>query len=126
MVDLEYDRIRDFLILHYHATTRDDSPLWRYCASMSIPETLQYKIDQFRSRGRIVAHGIELFQNASWLAVHVGQHVRPERYEPIVDERPHVDAERLLASIRRVAAEAAEAIRAHREYIQRHCGAPAP
>jgi tryptophan halogenase len=119
----EYERIRDFLILHYHATLRDDSPLWRQCAAMSIPATLQYKIDQFRARGRLVSEGFELFQNPSWLAVHVGQFVTPARYDPIVDERAHVDADRMLAGIRRVAAEAAEAMPGHRAYIERHCRA---
>ena len=122
----EYERVRDFLILHYHAMARDDSPLWRYCAAMSIPEPLQYKIDHFRRHGRLVSQGFELFQNSNWLAVHVGQQVWPERYDPLLDERAHVDADRMLAGIRRVAAEAAEAMPSHRDYIERHCRAPAP
>ena len=126
LTSAEYERIRDFLILHYYATEREDSELWRYCRSMSVPEPLRYKIDHFRSYGRIVAHPPELFQNPSWLAVHVGQLVIPERYEPIVDERSHVDADRMLAGIRRVAAEAAEAMPTHRDYVERHCRAAAP
>lgn len=119
----EHERIRDFLILHYHATTRDDSPLWRYCAAMSVPDGLQYKIDQFRGYGRLVSEGYELFQNASWLAVHIGQNVWPRRHDPLVDERTHVDAKRLLGGLRRVVNEAAEAMPAHRDYIDRHCKA---
>jgi tryptophan halogenase len=121
----EYERIRDFLILHYHLTGRDDTELWRDCANMRVPEPLQYKIDHFRAYGRLVAEGFELFQNPSWLAVHVGQFNRPERYDPLADERGHLDAGRLLAGIRRVAAEAAGAMPSHRDYIDRHCKAPA-
>ena len=120
----EYERIRDFLILHYHLTERTDSPLWRYCAEMQVPDELQYRIDHFRSHGRLVADGIELFQNPSWLAVHVGQLNWPERYDPLADERAHLDAAAMLASIRKAAAEAAEAMPPHSAYIARHCKAP--
>lgn len=122
---LEYETIRDFLILHYHATERDDAPLWRECRDMSIPDSLAYKIDHFRAYGRIVSTGIELFQNPSWLAVFIGQFVWPERYDPLTDQRPHVDSERALASLRRVMGEAAEAMPTHRAYIDRHCRAAA-
>jgi tryptophan halogenase len=119
----EYERIRDFLVLHYKLTNREDSPLWRHCGAMEVPEPLQYRIDHFRRYGRLVAPGPELFQNPSWLAVHIGQLNWPERYDPLVDERSHVDSARILDSIRRVAAEAAEAMPSHADYIARHCRA---
>ena len=121
----EYERIRDFLILHYHLTARDDSPLWRACAAMEVPDDLQYRIDHFRRYGRLVSQGPELFQNASWLAVHVGQLNRPERYDPLADARSGVDAARVLTGIRQVAVEAAEAMPSHAEYVARHCRAGA-
>jgi tryptophan halogenase len=122
----EYERIRDFLILHYHLTERTDSPLWRYCSAMKVPEPLQYKIDHFRAGGRLVGTGLELFQNPSWLAVHIGQLNWPEKYDPLADERSHVDAAQILESIRRVAAEAAQAMPSHEAYVQRHCRAAPP
>ncbi|MEJ2534236.1 MAG: tryptophan 7-halogenase [Gammaproteobacteria bacterium] len=120
---LEYERIRDFLILHYHATERDDTPLWRYCREMDIPDTLRRRMEHFRRYGRLVSEGFELFQNPSWLAVHVGQFNLPERYEPLVDERTEVDGDRLLAGLRRVMTEVAEAMPTHREFIDRNCRA---
>jgi tryptophan halogenase len=122
----EHERIRDFLILHYKLTTRDDSPLWRACRDMPVPEALQYKIDHFRSAGRLVSEGPELFQNPSWLAVQIGQMNWPARYDPLVDARSHVDADALLAGIRQVAARAAEAMPPHAAFVARHCRAPAP
>jgi len=122
----EYERIRDFIILHYKLTERTDAELWRYCGAMSVPEPLQYKIDQFRAGGRIVSAGLELFQNPSWLAVHIGQLNTPERYDPLVDERTEVDAPRLLEGLRRSMAEVAETMPGHAAFIDRHCRAPAP
>jgi len=121
----EYERVRDFLILHYHATARDDAPLWRQTRLMPIPETLEYKIDHFRSHGLIVAEALELFQNPSWLAVLAGQEIRPERHAPLADLRTKVDGARMLAGLRQALEQAADAMPGHREYIAQHCKAPA-
>lgn len=120
----EYERVRDFLILHYKATQRGDAPLWRHTRDMPIPDTLQYKIDHFRRYGRIVAEPMELFQNPNWLAVLVGQEVWPQRHEPLLDLRPDIDAPRLMAGLRRVIAEAAQAMPSHEQYIAKNCRSP--
>jgi tryptophan halogenase len=118
----EFERIRDFLVLHYKLTTRDDSPLWRYCSAMPIPDTLQYKIDHFRRYGRLVTAGMELFGNASWLAVHIGQLNWPERHDPLIDHRP-VDGEAILAQMRTAMAQAAQAMPSHADFVRRFCPA---
>lgn len=115
----EYERVRDFIILHYHANHRDDALLWREAATMRIPDSLQYKIDHFRRYGRPIATSFELFQNPSWLAVMIGQGVIPERYDPLVDMRTRVDARRQMAGLLRVTAEAAEALPTHKAFIER-------
>lgn len=122
----EYEAVRDFLILHYCATEREDSDLWRYCKAMPVPDTLSHKLDHFRSYGRLVSHITELFQNPSWLAVLIGQFVSPEHYDPLVDLRTKVDANARLAGLRRVMEEAAQAMPSHQQYIDRHCRASAP
>jgi tryptophan 7-halogenase len=122
---VEWERVRDFLILHYCATTRDDAPLWRYCAAMSIPDTLAYKIEQFRAAGNLVTEGYELFQNPSWLAVLVGQEIWPAHYAAILDLRgDFADSDAKLAGLAQVIAGAAEAMPPHQDYIARHCRAP--
>jgi len=123
LTQLEYETVRDFLILHYHANERDDSPLWRECAAMSIPTSLKYKLDHFRSYGRIVSTRAELFQNPSWLAVMIGQCVWPQRYDPLVDQRTQVDAASRLAGLRKVIREVAQVMPTHQQYIDKYCRA---
>ena len=117
----EYERIRDFLVLHYHANERSD-PFWTACREMDIPETLQYKIDHFKSHGRIVAEPLELFQNPSWLAVLAGQLGVPKSYDALVNHRPNVEAQRWLANLSEVTAQSAEAMPAHADFIRKMGG----
>jgi tryptophan halogenase len=120
----EFERIRDFIILHYKLTTRDDAELWRYCAAMSVPEPLQYKIDHFKRFGRLVTEGMDLFGPPSWLAVHIGQLNWPERHDPLIDLR-NVDGDAMLQRQRQAMAQSAEAMPRHAEFIRRHCAAGA-
>jgi tryptophan 7-halogenase len=88
LMDLEYERVRDFLILHYHATTRTDTPFWNYVRTMEIPESLHYKMDLFRQRGVVVNYKDGMFLDASWLAVYYGQNVVPSHYDPRAQRTP--------------------------------------
>ena len=121
---LEYERIRDFLILHYKASERQDSELWRYCAAMPIPDSLQYKIDHFRSHGMLVAEGLELFANPSWIAVYLGQGIVPQRAPALASMRDGVPVAERLAQIRAAMAEAVAGMPSHGEFVSRHCAAP--
>lgn len=121
----EYERIRDFLILHYKATERDDGELWRYCASMEIPERLVYKIAHFRREGRVVADERELFHNPSWIAVYLGQGIVPDRAPALASMRTKVPVAERLANIRSAMAEAVAAMPEHEAFIARYCAAGA-
>lgn len=84
-VDYEYDRVRDFLILHYNATTRDDSDFWNHVRTMQLPDSLAGKLELWRESGRIEKYGEGLFLEPSWVAVYLGQGMMPERYDPRAD-----------------------------------------
>ena len=119
----EYEWIRDFLILHYHANERQTGELWAYCREMAIPDSLQYKLDQWTTNARLVASGVELFSNPSWLAVLLGQNVVPERYDTLADMRG-LEGKRFLESIRKAIGEAAGAMPGHRQFVDAKCKAP--
>jgi tryptophan halogenase len=123
---MEYERIRDFLILHYKASERDDSELWRYCAAMPIPDSLQYKIDHFRAHGMLVADERELFANPSWIAVYLGQGITPRQAPALAAMRGAVPVAERFAQIRQAMAEAVAAMPSHGEFVARHCAATAP
>lgn len=117
----EYERIRDFLILHYKATERRDDAFWRYCADMNIPDRLQYKIDHFRTHGMIVSDERELFHNPSWIAVYIGQGVHPERAPALSGLRPSVPVEQRMQQVRKAMNDAVAAMPEHRQFIETYC-----
>ncbi len=114
----EYDRVRDFLILHYHATERDDAPLWTDCRNMSIPDTLDYRIKLFRSSGRVMYFDRELFVESNWLSVMLGQGVFPRRYDPLADFIPIEEAKRHCDRLRTSMRQTAEAMPSHEQFIK--------
>ncbi len=120
--DIEYERIRDFIILHYHLTERDDSELWRYCRHMTIPDSLHYKMEHFRRSGRIIPGEMDLFGSPSWLAVLIGQGMIPERTDPFLDFR-QVDGGDYLDRLRRTMQRMAQEMPTHQQYIDRFCKA---
>ncbi|MEE4210230.1 MAG: tryptophan halogenase family protein [Parvularcula sp.] len=121
----EYERIRDFLILHYKATECQDSELWRYCGSMSIPDSLSYKLEHFRASGILVAEDRELFTNASWLAVYLGQRIIPSNAPLMTELRTGVPAADRLRAVRRLVDEAAASMPTHQDFIDGYARASA-
>ena len=119
----EMDSVRDFLVLHYHATQRSGQPFWDYCRTMPIPDTLAYKLDLFRSSGRYPELGYDLFKLTSWVAVMIGQGIDPQGFDPMVDSVAPRDADRILSGMRAVIAQTAQQMPSHQQFIDRHCRA---
>ena len=112
-----YEDVRDFIVLHYNATTRTDSAFWNHCRTMTIPDSLQRKIDLFRAKGRVFREGRELFGTTSWVAVMLGQHITPEDYEPAVDALDETKVAQALEEMRVAYLRVAEQLPAHAEFI---------
>lgn len=119
--DFEFERIRDFIILHYKATERDDTEFWRYCANMSIPDTLAHKIELFRANGRVFRENAELFSEISWVEVFLGQHVMPRRYHPLVDALPDEKILSFLDNVRSTIRRCVEVMPTHAQFVADHC-----
>lgn len=122
----EFDRIRDFLVLHYHATERDDSSFWRQCRDMAIPDALQTTLDLFRDSGRFYRNGEEMFAEISWVQVMVGQGIMPVSYHPLVDQVPEGELQRFMGSVEQTIAACANAMPPHQAFIERYCAAAVP
>ena len=122
----EYERVRDFLILHYNATERNDSPFWDYCRTMPIPDSLQETIELFRSDGRYFRNGEDFFALPSWVQVMLGQRIVPQSYHPIVDDMPEDKLVDVVESMRAMLAHAVAAMPSHHDWIERHWKASAP
>lgn len=122
----QFERIRDFLILHYSATERNDTPFWNYTRTMSLPDWLTEKIELFRARGRIFRENSELFAEASWFAVLYNQGIIPRRYDPVVDAVPDDELKNVMHYIRAEVARAVARMPTHSAYIARRYAAERP
>lgn len=121
--DFEYERTRDFIILHYKATERDDTAFWRYCRDMEVPETLQRKMDLFRANGRIFREDDELFAEVSWIQVMIGQGIIPENYDPLVDIKSDVQVAQHLENIENVIRKCVDVMPSHTGFVDKFCKA---
>ena len=121
----EYEWVRDFIILHYKATERTDSPFWSQCRAMEIPATLQARMDLYRSHGRVFREGNELFTKLSWLQVMQGQRVDPQSYHPLADLRTEAEIAEYLDEVSGVIAACVNAMPSHNRFIADNCAAKA-
>ena len=116
-------QVRDFIILHYKATQRDDTPFWDYCRNMSVPDSLIAKMDLFRAGGRVFRYEDDLFGQTSWVSVLLGQNIIPEVVDPIVSSLPPAQVEHSLRSMTQSIGDAVMKMPTHKEFISRYCPA---
>lgn len=121
----EYERVRDFLILHYNATERDDTPFWNDCRTMAVPDTLRETVALFARDGRYFRHGEDFFALPSWVQVMLGQRIVPRGYHPLVDSMPEQELVRFVEGVRKALADCAAGMPQHQAFIDGYCKAPA-
>jgi len=117
ILESEFSRVRDFLLLHYSQTERAD-PFWRHCRGMPLTGSLREKIELFRSHGRILRDEAEIFPVLSWLSVMVGQNIIPRRHDPLVDALDPRKIQARLEELRSAVKDSVDAMPAHGDFIR--------
>ncbi len=126
LLSVSFQHIRDFIILHYVASDRTDTPFWRRMKTIDVPETLQRKMALMEASGRFFRYDDELFCVTSWQAVMDGQGRGPRGSNPMADTLSDSNVSQSLANMRGLVAKTVSAMPGHQEFIDRFCkGAPA-
>lgn len=117
---IEMHNIRDFIILHYKVTERRDTPFWRHCAAMEVPESLRHRIEMFGESGKVYKFAQELFGESSWIQVMLGQGITPKRYHPIVDQMSPDELASFLQNIRQGVLRHVQNWPAHTDFLRHY------
>lgn len=122
----DIEHIRDFIVLHFHVTQRQDTPYWQACRAMDIPASLQHRIALFRETGRVFRTAGELFAENSWIQVMLGQGLTPAQHHRVADLMGDAELSRFLGDIAAGVAQTVAQLPAHQAYVERYCGAGGP
>jgi tryptophan halogenase len=124
LTDIQYERVRDFLILHYFANRRHREPLWDHARTMPIPDSLKHKISLFESRGHVPYYRDGLFSRDSWLAVLFGQGLMPRAYDRLADCVSLQNLETKLRDLHERIHSDVSTLSSHSDFVARYCAEP--
>jgi tryptophan 7-halogenase len=119
---VEIEKIRDFIILHYHQTERDDTPFWAQCQTMDVPDTLKSRIELFRENAHAYQDGDELFRVDSWVQVLLGQRLKPASYHHLAQLMPQAQLEKSMIDLLKNIDSAVSGMPSHQLFLDHYCG----
>ncbi|MGK0305139.1 MAG: tryptophan halogenase [Gammaproteobacteria bacterium] len=119
---VEFEQIRDFLILHYHLNERNDSQFWRDLRNMEVPQSLLHKIQLFADSGKVFREQNDLFLESSWIQVMLGQGIIPKDYHPIANNISDEKLFEMLKSIKNIKHEPLSKLPSHDDFLKKYCG----
>ena len=119
-MEFEILNIRDFIVLHYNVTNRQDTPFWRFCRSMNVPDSLKHRIELFKQTGRVFQVPTELFGENSWTQVMLGQGLMPEQYHPIVNMMSDDELNTFLNGIDQTVTNLVGQLPSHKDFINHY------
>ena len=120
---IEMEKTRDFVVLHYHATQRDDTPFWRHCRDMPIPDSLAQRIELFKQTAYAYQGDSELFRVDSWTQVMLGQRIKPKTYHPAARLLGAEELTKYLAEFRASIPQTVARMPAHQDFVNQYCKA---
>jgi tryptophan halogenase len=118
----DFEHVRDFIILHYHLTDRQDTPYWQACRSMAVPAGLQHRIHLFGQTARVFRGGGELFSENSWVQVMLGQGLMPVQHHAVAHLMQDAELARFLEGLRASVDHVVLQMPAHQAYLERYLG----
>jgi tryptophan 7-halogenase len=116
MSEIEWVRVRDFIVLHYFANDRDGE-FWEACRNMGPPDSLLGKIELFREAGLFMREEDELFLDDSWGQVMIGHGIMPRSWSPLADNVPGEDIGPFLETLAKSYQLKAQALPTHRQFV---------
>lgn len=117
----EFESIRDFIILHYYLTSRDDTQFWRDRQALDIPDSLRHRLELYRSNGLVYKGDEDLFRIDSWVQVLLGQGFETEAYHPAGRLMPPGNLRASLANYAENVRRTVAALPTHEDFIARYC-----
>jgi tryptophan 7-halogenase len=117
----ELEKIRDFIVLHYNATEREDTPFWQYCKHMNIPDSLAHRMQMFKETGHAFQTESELFRVDSWIQVMFGQRLMPKHYHHFAKVMKDADLTQFLGNMRNSIAQTVAKLPSHHEFVNQYC-----
>lgn len=120
-LDGEMNSIRDFIVMHYKVTERQDSPFWTHCRQMDIPPSLAHKLRLFKQTGRVFLDDGDVFRVDSWTQVMLGQRLMPMEYHHIASEMSDQELQRFLARLHSFVHKNVDKLPSHQQFIDKYC-----
>ncbi|MFL6551131.1 MAG: tryptophan halogenase family protein, partial [Povalibacter sp.] len=121
-VQIEAEKVRDFIILHYAVNSRDE-PFWKECQNMQLPESLARRIEMFKERAHAWQADGELFRVDSWTHVMLGQRIQPAHYHQLTQAISDQDLKKLLDGIKGTISRVVERMPTHQDFLNHYCKA---
>lgn len=122
IVGKEFELVRDFLVLHYKQTKRDDTEFWRHCRDMPVPDSLTHKMELFAETGHIYREIDDIFRESSWVQVMVGQGILPRAYHRMADKLSDEKLDQFLSDVDALIGQTIAPLPAHEDFIANHVG----
>jgi tryptophan halogenase len=114
----DFEEVRDFIVLHYSATARDDTPFWQHCKNLPLPDSLRERIELFRAHGAMREGVDELFRASSWQSVFEGMGIRPTSPNPRVENLDYAQIEQTLKNAKAAIAGMVEHLPTHEQFLR--------